>query len=171
MRTSAALRSILWLIALPMRRPPASRPARMPPAEAPAAQSARQSGCGRHSVRPQAPRNPDLRPHLLARPRRQPARRREAQPQPGTLGGLRRPESARVSLGPRRARLSLERSRRPIPRLAGVAGEGGGAMVKAIDAFFAGPGKPDIVPPAESGVASSSRAGRRAGGALGLARS
>ncbi len=30
------------------------------------------------------------------------------------------------------------------------------AMVKAIDAFFAGPGKPDIVPPAESGVASSS---------------
>jgi N-acetylmuramoyl-L-alanine amidase len=30
------------------------------------------------------------------------------------------------------------------------------AMVKAIDAFFAGPGKPDIIPPAESGVASSS---------------
>jgi N-acetylmuramoyl-L-alanine amidase len=30
------------------------------------------------------------------------------------------------------------------------------AMVKAIDAFFAGPEKPDSVPPAESGVASSS---------------
>jgi N-acetylmuramoyl-L-alanine amidase len=29
------------------------------------------------------------------------------------------------------------------------------AMVKSIDAFFAGPGKPDIVQPAESGVASS----------------
>ena len=29
------------------------------------------------------------------------------------------------------------------------------AMVKAIDAFFAGPGKPEVVPPAESGVASS----------------
>ena len=29
------------------------------------------------------------------------------------------------------------------------------AMVKAIDAFFAGPGKPDSVPPAENGVASS----------------
>jgi hypothetical protein len=29
-------------------------------------------------------------------------------------------------------------------------------MVKAIDAFFAGPGKPDVVPPAESGVATSS---------------
>ncbi len=29
------------------------------------------------------------------------------------------------------------------------------AMVKSIDAFFAGPGKPDVVQPAESGVASS----------------
>ena len=29
------------------------------------------------------------------------------------------------------------------------------AMVKAIDAFFAGPGKPDSTPPAENGVASS----------------
>jgi N-acetylmuramoyl-L-alanine amidase len=29
------------------------------------------------------------------------------------------------------------------------------AMVKAVDAFFAGPGKSDSAPPAESGVASS----------------
>jgi hypothetical protein len=28
-------------------------------------------------------------------------------------------------------------------------------MVKAIDAFFAGPEKPDVIPAAESGVAAS----------------
>ena len=91
----------------------------------PAEASGGRSGRRRHSVRPQATRDPDLRPHLLARSRRQPARRGEAQPQPGTLGGLRRSEGAGISLRARRTRLSFERPGRPVPDLPGVAGQDG----------------------------------------------
>ena len=44
------------------------------------------------------------------------------------------------------------------------------AMVKAVDAFFAGYGKPDSLPAVESGVASSAPQADRAVGALRLAR-
>ena len=66
----------------------------------------------------------DLRPHLLAGPRRQLARRDEAQSQPGTLRRLRGSEGAGVSLRSCGARLSFERSGRPISLLPGVAGQG-----------------------------------------------
>ena len=81
------------------------------------------SGCGRHPVRSQASRDPDLRPHLLARPCRQPARRYEAQPQPGTLGRFRRPQGAGVSLRPGGTRLSFKRHRTssPLPLRSGGA--------------------------------------------------
>ena len=49
-------------------------------------------------------------------------------------------------------------------------GKAAAAMVKAIDAFFAGDGKPDS-PPAESGVASSAAPASAPIGALRLARS
>ena len=70
--------------------------------------------------------NSDLRPHLLAGPCRQLARRDEAQSQSGTLRRLRGSEGAGVSLRSCGARLSFERSGRPISLLPGVAGQNGG---------------------------------------------
>ena len=55
----------------------------------------------------------------------------EAQPQPGTLGGLRRSEGPGIPLSPGRARLSLEPSRRAVPDLFGLAGQNGGGDGRA----------------------------------------